>query len=156
MMNRETLFPGMVLLGLGVYFLLRQLEIPAIDNYLSWPVIVMVVGLAFIISSFFGRDKGAVVPGGITFFIGVHFFALEHISEWPDHWSMYPGAVGMGFLLSFLRTLEIGYLVPSGILLAFPILLLGFQGEQWIQHWWPMALIVLGLFMVFGKGKHLK
>jgi hypothetical protein len=88
MKKRTELLPGLILLGIGLYFFLRQLDLPLVSEFLIWPLLLVIVGLAFIICSFAGWDKQLSLPGGITLFLGLHFLFLHTISDWPSHWAM--------------------------------------------------------------------
>ena len=52
-----NIFVGVIIVGVGLLFLLINLEVlPEMDK--SWPGFIIIVGLAFILSSFFNRLKG--------------------------------------------------------------------------------------------------
>ena len=56
--TRTALFPGIILIGIGLLFLLANLDlVPRIR--VLWPVILIIVGLAFIIS---GKRKPEEKP----------------------------------------------------------------------------------------------
>lgn len=150
-MKRPALFPGLIVLGIGIYFLLYQLNIPAMERYLNWPLFLIIVGLAFVISSFSGWDKMMILPGGIILGLGAHFYGLTAIYGWPTHWSMIIGGVGFGFLLTYARTFERAYLFPAGVLLAFPIIILGFRAEALLFDWWPIVLIIVGAYLILKR-----
>ena len=48
---------GLILASLGTWFLLenRNIEIPSLIRTIYWPSVIILIGLAFIISSLFGR-----------------------------------------------------------------------------------------------------
>jgi hypothetical protein len=150
-MNRPALLPGLILLGLGLYFFLQQFHIPFLSDILNWPVILIVIGLSFIICSFSGWDKMMILPGGILLSIGIIFLGMDIWSALSIHWSMYPGAVGVGFLLAFIRTKETSFLVPACVLLAFPFVFYVLGGLDIIQQWWPIALVLVGIFLIFRR-----
>lgn len=151
MMKRPALLPGLILLGLGTYFLLKQLHILELGHILSWPSILIIIGLSFIICSFSGWDRMLILPGGILLSLGVHFLGLHAWAGWPTHWSIYPGAVGIGFLLTYIRTQEPTFLIPAGVLLAMPTIFYVFGGLHMLQQWWPVVLILVGAYLLFKR-----
>ena len=74
--NKSAAFPGLMLIIIGSLLLLNKL----FPGYLTWrhayPLVLLTIGLMMIISVFSRskRDKGAVFPGTILFFIGLFFF----------------------------------------------------------------------------------
>jgi hypothetical protein len=150
-LKRPALLPGLILLGLGVYFLLKQLNIVEQGHILSWPLILIIIGLSFMICSFSGWDRMLILPGGILLALGVHFLGLHAWSFWPTHWSLFPGAVGIGFVLVYIRTKEVSFLIPAGVLLALPTVFYVFDGLHMLQEWWPVVLILVGVFLLFRR-----
>lgn len=150
-MKRPALLPGLILIGLGLYFLLQQFNVPLFQDWLSWPVIMMIIGAAFIVCALFGWDKSFILPGGILLALGFHFYAGRVFSNWPDHWSMFPGSVGVGFLLAYINTRESSYLYPALILLGIPTFFYFLNGFSAIQTWWPVALIAVGVYILLKK-----
>ena len=52
-----NIFVGVIIVGVGSLFLLINLDVlPEMDK--TWPGFIIIVGLAFIFSSFFSRFKG--------------------------------------------------------------------------------------------------
>jgi len=150
-MSRPALLPGLILLGLGLYFLLRQFNLPLFDQLMTWPMILIIIGSAFMICSYSGWDKMLILPGGILLALGIHFLAMNSSAHWPVHWSMYPGAVGSGFLLAYIRTQDRSFLIPAGILLGIPIIVLGFGGFHVMATWWPIAVILIGVYLLLKR-----
>ncbi|WP_025027448.1 LiaI-LiaF-like domain-containing protein [Caldalkalibacillus mannanilyticus] len=150
-MINQRLLPGFILIGLGAYFLLKQLQLPLFEELISWPLILIIVGLSFILASFMGWEKILILPGGIVFSLGFHFFALYNFSFWSHHWSLFPGAVGVGFLITFLRTRIIHFMIPATILLALPAFHFLFGGMSFLFQWWPVIPILIGVYLIFGR-----
>ncbi|WP_101844491.1 LiaI-LiaF-like domain-containing protein [Halobacillus sp. Marseille-P3879] len=155
-MKKQNVFAGYLIIGLGIYFLLRQLNIPYFASFYSWPTILIIIGAAFLLHSFTSKDYSNVIPGTIIFGLGVHFHGKDHYPFWIDHWAIYPLIVGLAFLLKYTKT-------KSGLLPT--ILLLGLAGFglfstsnpgwfsflytiiNWIEQFWPVVLIVLGIYL---------
>ncbi|MFC7321055.1 LiaI-LiaF-like domain-containing protein [Halobacillus campisalis] len=159
-MKKQNSFAGYLLIGLGIYFLLRQLNIPYFSQFYSWPTILIIIGAAFLIHSYVSKDYTNILPGFILTGLGVHFHGQNHYSFWIDHWAMYPLIIGIGFLLKYSKT-------KSGILPALGLLGLagfGFFSTSnpgwfsffytltgWIEQFWPVVLIAAGLFLMKRK-----
>lgn len=150
-MKRPALLPGLILIGLGIYFLLKQLNVPEFGHILSWPLILIIIGLSFIICSYSGWDRMMILPGGILLSLGIHFYGLQAWADWPNQWSLYPGAVGIGFLLAYIRTKEAPFLIPAGVLLALPTIFYVFDGGNMLHQWWPVALVLVGVYLLFRR-----
>src|SRR5690606_3585895 len=119
-MNRSALLPGLILIGLGLYFFLKEMDILILQAYLNWQLILIIIGSAFIITSLSSpKQKMFMLPGAIMFLYGAYVWGLHPSLALPTRWSIYPGLVGLAFLFTFLRTKETGFLIPAGILLLF-------------------------------------
>src|SRR5699024_8385066 len=159
-MKSPNTFIAYILIGIGTYFLLKEMNIPVLANFYSWPTLLMIIGLILLIHSYKARDYQHLLTGTILFGFGLHFHGLEHYAFWIDHWAIYPFIVGVGFLIRWLKTKE-GLWV--GILLAGISLMLIFsvQLPSWF-HWiyditalvknlWPVILIGLGVYLLKKK-----
>lgn len=59
--KRRPLISGIVFLGLGLWMLWMDADwMPPIHQ--SWPVILVIIGLAIMVSAFFRKPKNAVPP----------------------------------------------------------------------------------------------
>jgi len=59
--KRRPLISGIVFLGLGLWMLWMDAEwLPPPDQ--SWPVILVIIGLAIMVSAFFRKSKNAAPP----------------------------------------------------------------------------------------------
>ncbi|WP_078430197.1 LiaI-LiaF-like domain-containing protein [Alkalihalobacterium alkalinitrilicum] len=157
-MKKQGIFPGILFIGVGLYFLLQQFDLPFANQLLTWPSILLVIGIAFLCQSYLGHDSGTIFPGVLLVGLGIHFHAIVMFSFWPNHWAMFTLIVGISFLLLYFRTNRDG-LIPAIILLV--ISGFGFFSTD-LMHWfvsffdlfegfWPLLLIVLGLFLIFRR-----
>lgn len=162
-MKKQNLFPGILLIGIGLYFLLDGLESTLFQQIASWPSILMVIGIAFLAQGYGGKDGQKVFPGILLIGLGVHFHGLELIEDWPDHWGMYTLILSIAFLASHQRTKK-GGLVPGLVLFILSALALFYEDFiSWlgwvgrsvdlIEQYWPIALIIIGLYILFFKKK---
>lgn len=150
---------GSILLGTlfilaGLFFLAAQFfpGLAALLNFtLLWPVIVLGTGVIFLFSAFVG-EPGTAVPGVIVTAVGSILFYQNWSGNWGfwQLWLLMPGAVGLGILLYSLLDGKLREtIVPVGILLTISAVLFAvfsIGGQIW--QLWPLALIVLGVFLL--------
>ncbi|MCM3715077.1 DUF5668 domain-containing protein [Alkalihalobacillus oceani] len=157
-MKQGRIFPGFLLIGIGCYFLLQQLSFPFAAQLLSWPSILIVIGIAFLAQGYWGRESSMVFPGSLLTGLGVHFHGLQFIASWPDHWGMYPFIISLAFFLSFQKTKRDG-LIPAIILLIIAIIsFTSLNPFAWLLHTfaflggiWPLILIALGIILLIKR-----
>src|SRR5699024_7449474 len=95
-----------ILIGIGTYFLLKEMNIPVLANFYSWPTLLMIIGLILLIHSYKARDYQHLLTGTILFGFGLHFHGLEHYAFWIDHWDIYPFIVEVLFLIRWIYSKE--------------------------------------------------
>ncbi len=152
-----NLLAGLVLLGLGLYFLLDNLgfRLPGLGQL--WPIFPMLGGLAFIWSFLMNRegDAGVLIPGCGGFLVGLFFFAItlgplewDDLSQW---WPVFPMLGGVAFLTMFTlaKEREPGVLVPGlgGVLVGVFFLLITVGPLRWedMGKLWPAFPLIGGL-----------
>lgn len=167
MKNRGTLYIGILLITFGVLFLAAEVTrgfvlwgIPLGWRGL-WPLIVLLLGLAFWLPLLVWWEKrqklvGLVVPGTIFAFNGLLLFYQNATGDWDSWayvWALEPVAVGLGLLMLYALGERSPILltaagIVSGVgLVLFVIFAAIFDG--WFQLLGPMALILIGvLFLI--------
>lgn len=153
--NNSNLVGGLVLMGIGAWFLLRNMipALPGMDAF--WPIFPVLVGLSFLVGYVRSREAGLLIPGVSSLLIGLFFFAFSlHMVSWSAMgvlWPIFPLIGGVAFAATFVATgaQEWGLLVPAGAGLAvgFFGLVLGFGGSGLLTliNFWPVLLILAGL-----------
>ena len=152
---------GLILIGVGGWFLLRTLGFPLPGIGAMWPIFPTVVGIAFFVGWLFTPDKGdaygIMIPATINFLVGLFFFTFTlGIFDWSAMgylWPVFPLIVGISFFVAWVFSLfrVWGLLIPGGITAMVGIVGLAFTlgAEagylQWVFKLWPLALIALGL-----------
>ncbi|MBN1582866.1 MAG: hypothetical protein JXA89_19300 [Anaerolineae bacterium] len=153
---------GVILIGVGGWFLLDAIGIslPGIDTF--WPVFPVLVGCAFVFGWLTSSDKrsahGIMIPATINILVGLFFFGFTFgFFEWGDMaylWPVFPLIVGISFLVawvfSFFR--EWGLLIPAGVTGAVGVIGLAFTLDKLDNVYlnllikgWPVLLILMGL-----------
>lgn len=154
-MKRQGIFPGIILIGIGLYFLLEKFNLPYMNQLLSWPTILIIIGLAFLMQSNLGEDSSSIFPGTLLLLLGIHFHAQDIIIGWPSHWAMYTLIVGLSFLFYYLKTKKDGLIIA---IILIVISLIGFFSKNvfdWVFSifgflggFWPIILIAIGIFLI--------
>lgn len=156
-MKKQHALSAYVLIGVGIYFLIRQLDLALFANFYSWPTFLMIVGVSFLIHSYSAKEYDNILIGVILLGLGIHFHGLENYTFWFNHWSVFPLIVGFAFLCRFSKTKS--GLIPATILIGIALLMI-FSVTlpawfQWIygvidflETFWPVALIAVGIYLL--------
>jgi hypothetical protein len=162
-MRRGAVIPALVLILLGIYLLLAELNVGLPGWDVIWPVIPFAGGLAFLGSFVFGqrRDPGQVFIGTAATLVGlVFFFVTLGPLSYRDLGTWWPVFVLVGSAAFLAQWVAAGFrdwgalflalvaLVVGGAGLAVTLQLLGPQTVELLPRLWPALLILLGL-MVF-------
>ncbi|WP_047985005.1 LiaI-LiaF-like domain-containing protein [Ornithinibacillus californiensis] len=159
MKNKNTL-TAYLLIGIGLYFLLRQLRLPIFTDFYSWPTILIIIGLALLIYSFQIKDYNQLFSGTLLLGLGIHFHGIRHYSFWIDHWAMYPLIIGIAFLVKYMKTKQ--GLVPGLVLIIIAcIFIFSINIPSWfnwvndivnfINVYWPIVLVAIGIYLLKKK-----
>jgi hypothetical protein len=147
--SSKTLFPGLLLIVIGIIFLLPN--VTDLRGRDLWPLLVLGTGVVFY--AVFLKDRsnyGLLMPATILTIIGCMFLycTIEGWHMMSQLWPLFIIAPGLGFaLMYFFGKKEKGLLIPGGILLAIGfVFLIGF-GE--FDYLLPVILIVAGCLLIF-------
>jgi hypothetical protein len=157
-LKRQSIFPGVLFIGIGLYYLFQTLNLPFSDHLMNWQVILIVIGLAMIIQGSIAKEGNMLFPGILLLGLGVHFYFVTKIAVWPDSWGMYTLILSAAYLVTYYKTKKSG-LIPGLLLLALSIIELLYSGlELWLNStfsfvgkFWPLALIAIGIYLVSKK-----
>lgn len=162
-MRRGAVIPALVLILLGIYLLLAELNVGIPGWDVVWPVFPFAGGLAFLGSFAFGqrRDPGQVFVGTAATLVGlVFFFVTLGPLSYRDLTTWWPVFILIGSAAFLAQWAAAGFhdwgalflalvaLVVGGAGLAVTLQLLGPQTAELLPRLWPVLLILLGL-MVF-------
>jgi hypothetical protein len=108
MRNRSQLALGIILILLGAWFI-AQRQVPALNQltqiYLSWPLNLVAGGLLLFLIGLLVGAPGFSVPAAIVAGIGgILYFqkVTNDYSSWTYMWTLIPGFVGVGEIVSGL------------------------------------------------------
>jgi hypothetical protein len=77
--EHSGIFPGSLILLLGLFFFLRQNEVLQDSMEKLWPLILIILGFSFLLTFLFRpQDWGVLIPGGILLVIGLLFFLRNY------------------------------------------------------------------------------
>ncbi|HUT21203.1 MAG TPA: hypothetical protein VM366_18780 [Anaerolineae bacterium] len=151
--KRSGMAVGAVLIIIGAWLLIVQF-IPALRGWFSWPTIIIAVGLLLFLLGLFLGEYEMAIPGCIVGGIGGILFWQNTTGNWESWsyiWALIPGFAGTGTLIAGLSRRDGGQvrgglwtmLVSAVLFLVFGSL---FGAIGVLGQYWPVLLIVLGLF----------
>src|SRR5699024_9410721 len=156
-LKRQYFFVVYLFIGIGVFFLLKQLKIPIFTDFYSWPTLLIIIGLAILIYSYRLKEYQSLFSGTLILGLGLHFHGMAHYVFWINPWAMYTLVIGIGFIIRYLKTKK-GFLLGSAIIIISSIIIFSFKLPAWlvcvyyllsyIEAYWPIALIILGVYFL--------
>ncbi len=160
--RRSDLVFGILLLILGGWFLAAQFSlVPGLEKIMNvqyqWPVLVIAVGALLFVLGLITRAPGLSVPACIVAGIGGILYwtnATGNWGAWSFLWTLIPGFVGVGVLLSTLLggNERGGYrgglrlVIISAVL--FLLFLIFFSGQASLLRYWPILVVLAGLWII--------
>jgi hypothetical protein len=159
--NRTNLFLGLLLVLVGVWLVVTR-QVPAIQNWLdhnlSWPLWVIGAGLLVLFIGLLTGAPGMAVPASIIAGIGgilYYQFATDDYGSWSYMWTLIPGFVGVGTILTGLLGENTRYNLGHGLNLVvisatlFLIFASFLGGLSILGDYGPaVILIVLGIYIL--------
>ena len=155
-----SIIGGLLLILLGGWFLAVQFA-PGLEGWfnieLSWPLLIIGIGIFLLIFGLIVGAPGMAVPACIVGGIGILLYwqnATGNWETWAYAWALIPGFVGLGVILAGLlegnirRGLSDGGSLIIISLVMFIIFGSFLGGFTLLGNYWPVLLIVLGLWMM--------
>jgi len=158
--HRRTLVFGLLLILLGAWLLAVQF-VPGLQSWaeanVDWPLIIIAVGVLLLLLGLLVWVPAMAIPACIVAGIGGILWWQDLTGNWASWaylWTLIPGFVGIGIVLAgLLRGGGRRALVRGGQLVVLSVVLFAifayfFGAPASIQRYWPVLLIVLGLWMI--------
>jgi hypothetical protein len=154
--NKGAIIFGVVIIALGALLLVNQ-YLPNQFDLFSGNFVLIGLGIIFLLSAFLTGRNGLAIPGCILAGIGGILYLQDLPGNWLNWtyaWTLIPGFVGVGILLSGLLDrshphFESGGLVLLAISAAGFLMFGGALGLGWdASQYWPVLLIVAGVVVL--------
>ena len=167
--NMGSMIAGSALIVLGGLFLLSQFFNVSIWCFL-WPLFILIPGIGMFAAVYGGGKQaaGLAIPASIVTTVGLILLfqsITDHWESWAYAWSLiFPTAIGLGIYIYGVRaedddTLQRGKgMLRTGIIL-FVLLGVFFEtifaagGSLFGRIFWPVAIILLGVYLILRQGK---
>lgn len=163
LMKNQRIFPGVILIGFGAYFLLQQINMTIFQQFFSWPTLLIIVGIAFLGQGYTAKDYESILPGVIITGFGLHFHLVNHLAFWPHNTiGMLILIISFGFFLRFQKVnnglFQAFLFLIIAVLLLFYDKIAGYfgllqNGMSIVWKFWPVLLIVVGIYFLLKKKK---
>jgi hypothetical protein len=154
--RRSSLAGGLLLILLGVLFLVAQ-QVPALKLWFSWPWIIIGVAVFLLVLGLVIGEPSMAIPACIVGGIGGILYWQDITGNWDSWayaWTLIPGFVGVGIVLSGLLGGDFRQSVRGGgwlimiSLVLFAVFGSFFGGLGMLGPYWPVLLILLGLLVL--------
>lgn len=161
-MKQQHIFPGVILIGLGIYYLSQQSVIPLSFPVSGWPAIVFLSGIAFFLQAYGGKNTELILPAVILLGIGAHLYLAEKWDHLLDYTGIFILLIALGYFLTYKITNSGKFFFGTFLLLAviqlfYPQIFqwLGIPEEKMLQFekFWPFILIAAGSYVFLFKRK---
>lgn len=157
--QRASLTIGIVLIVLGAIFIAANV-VPSFRALLNevntWPMIIEIVAAGLLLLGLMVGAPGMVIPATIVAGIGGILWwqnTTGNWASWSYMWTLIPGFVGVGMLLSKVLGERDHVSVSSALstigssLVMFVIFGAFFGGFSWMGPYWPLMLVAAGILI---------
>ena len=157
--RRSSLVAGLALILLGALLLVSRL-VPGFEVWLSWPLIILGVGMFLLIMGPLTGAPGMAVPACIVGGIGALLYwqnVTGNWGSWAYAWTLIPGFVGVGIVLAGLLGEKPGESIRGGgVLITISVALFLIFGSflgglRLLGPYWPILVIGLGVALLVGQ-----
>lgn len=160
MKKGKQLFPSVILIGFGLFFLLEGSSFQQSYLIFNWPVMLAIIGTAFLVQAYAGKEHELILPGILFLGLGVHFYVAHLYSVQFDHIGVILLLIALGFFLhqqkaksGFIYGLIFLILALFRLFYSDAVHWLGKFGEMLskLESLWPFVLIVAGGYLFIFK-----
>lgn len=166
--NMGSMIAGSVLIVLGGLFLMNQFFNISIGRFI-WPLFVLLPGVAMFVAVYNGGKEiaGLAIPASVVSMVGLILLGqsiTDHWESWAYAWSLiFPTSIGLGMYIYGVRgeddetkqrgrgMLRTG-LILFVILAAFFEMIFAASGSIVSRVFWPVLIILMGLYLILRRG----
>ncbi len=158
--TRSNVAVGLLLILVGAYFLARQffplLPIWRFSDF-SWQFYIIGAGILLLLLGLVTGAPSLAVPAALVSGIGALLYWQDKTNNWESWayaWALIPGFIGVGTILQGLfgeqtrKSIREGFNLIIISLILFSIFASIFGGWQFFGPYWPVLIILLGLWMI--------
>ncbi len=161
-MKKGNITIGIILILAGALLFVMQLY-PDLSDWITWPMIIIGVGLLFLIAGVVGGNGDLAIPGFINIGVGgilLYQNVTNDWGSWSYMWILILAFIGLGIILSNLinhTTIDrsgLSLLVVS--LTAFAAFFLAEHYQIGKDLLWPAGIILVGILVIvrnIGRGR---
>jgi len=166
--NLINLYLGILLLALGAVFLVGQFLGGGFWSYF-WPFFVILTGAAFFVGMGAGgqRVSGLAIPGSIISMVGLILLVQNTFRQWQTWsyaWALIIVAVGIGLVIhgsysesegarrTGLNLIRLGLILFLAFGIFFELLFFLIGERHASAIFWSVALIAVGVYIIFARG----
>lgn len=161
---KRSILPGIILIIIGALILVHKLDIYHFYWRDIYPIVFIVLGVWFFVGVFAKNQKGLAFPGTLFLLLGIFFFLRNNVFHfhwyWDEFWPIFLIIFGLAFVVQFfLNPKDWGLLIPGGIFLFLGVgffarimrWYIPFDFEYYIEKYWPVILIVIGISIIISS-----
>lgn len=157
---RTNIALGLLLIIAGAYFLARQFfpQLPFWEFFnFSWHFYIIAAGILLFLIGLLTGAPSMAIPAAIVCGIGALLYWQDMTNNWESWayaWTLIPGFAGIGTILQGLlgektkQSLRQGFNMVIVSLILFSIFASFLGGWQIFGPYWPILIILLGLWMI--------
>ncbi|HEX7974101.1 MAG TPA: hypothetical protein VF498_06815 [Anaerolineales bacterium] len=157
--SRSNLAVSIALIAAGVWILAIE-TVPAVKAIAlgsgTWPFNILGMGALLALLALITWVPDLLLPACIVLGVGGMLYWQNTTGDWGSWayaWTLIPGFVGFGMVLSGLLGRKRDALVGGGwaiftSLVMFAIFAAFLAGKGWTLQYWPLAVIVLGVLIL--------
>ena len=158
--RRARIFGAVLLILVGAWLLLIQIfpDLRIFDSLnLSWPWIIIGVGILLFILGLAGGVPGMSVPAAIVAGIGGILYYQNETGDWTSWaylWTLIPGFVGVGTIVAGLLGDNTRKSIMDGLTSIFISAILFIIFASWwgdmdiLGPYWPVLIILFGVWIL--------
>ncbi len=166
--NMGSMIAGSALIVLGGLFLINQFLSISIGRFI-WPFFILIPGIGLFVAVYNGGKEtaGLAIPASVVSMVGLILLVqsiTDHWGSWAYAWSLiFPTSIGLGMYIYGIRgedddTKQRGRgMLRTGLILfiilaAFFEMIFAASGSMVSRIFWPVLIILLGLYLILRRG----